>query len=144
MAEINTSVVIGSLRMKNPVMPASGAYDYNDDNPGLFPMSELGAIMLKTIHHDVRPGNKSPRIAETSAGMLNAVGIPSIGIHAFVKEEYLKEKYCPLGAPIIVSVSGGTPEAIRTCCEMLDDSEDVDRIEFILSECWDRAAAFIR
>lgn len=133
MAEINTSVVIGNLRMKNPVMPASGAYDYNDDNPGLFPMSELGAIMLKTIHHDVRPGNKSPRIAETPAGMLNAVGIPSIGIHAFVKEEYLKEKYRPLGAPIIVSVSGGTPEAIRTCCEMLDDSEDVAAIELNLS-----------
>ncbi len=133
MAKIDTSVVIGNLHMKNPVMPASGAYDYNENNPGLFPMSDLGAIMLKTVHHDIRPGNKSPRIAETTAGMLNAVGIPSIGIHAFIEGKYLEKKYRPLGAPVIVSVSGGTPEAIRTCCEMLDDSEDIAAIELNLS-----------
>ena len=61
MTTIDTSVVIGNLHMKNPVMPASGTYDYNENNPGLFPLSDLGAIMLKTVHHDVRPGNKSPR-----------------------------------------------------------------------------------
>ena len=133
MAEIDTSVVIGSLRMKNPVMPASGTYDYYENNAGVFPMSELGAIMLKSIHHDIRPGNKPPRIAETPSGMLNAVGIPSIGIHAFVEGEYLKNKYRPLGAPIIVSVSAGSPEDLRTCCELLDDSEDVAAIEINLS-----------
>ena len=133
MAEIDTSVVIGNLRMKNPVMPASGAYDYYENNAGLFPMSDLGAIMLKSIHHDIRPGNKPPRIAETPSGMLNAVGIPSIGIHAFINGEYLKNKYRPLGAPIVVSVSGGTPKDLRTCCELLDDSGDVAAIEMNLS-----------
>ena len=133
MAEIDTSVVIGNLRMKNPVMPASGAYDYYENNAGLFPMSDLGAIMLKSIHHDIRPGNKPPRIAETASGMLNAVGIPSIGIHAFVNGEYLKNKYRPLGAPIVVSVSAGTAKDLRTCCELLDDSEDVAAIELNLS-----------
>ena len=133
MAEIDTSVVIGNLRMKNPVMPASGAYDYYENNAGLFPMSELGAVMLKSIHHDIRPGNKPPRIAETPSGMLNAVGIPSIGIQAFINGEYLKNKYVPLGAPIVVSVSAGTPADLRTCCELLDDSEDVAAIEMNLS-----------
>ena len=133
MEKIDTSVTIGNLRMKNPVMPASGAYDYNEDNAGVFPMSELGAIMLKSIHHDVRLGNKPPRIAETHAGMLNSVGIPSIGIFAFVESGYLRKKYKPLGAPIVVSVSGGTPQALRTCCELLDDSEDVAAIELNLS-----------
>jgi len=133
MAGIDTSVTIGNLRMKNPVMPASGAYDYYENNAGLFPMSDLGAIMLKSIHHDIRPGNKPPRIAETPSGMLNAVGIPSIGIHAFINGEYLKNKYRPLGAPIVVSVSGGTPKDLRTCCELLDDSGDVAAIEMNLS-----------
>ena len=133
MAGIDTSVVIGNLRMKNPVMPASGAYDYYENNAGLFPMSELGAIMLKSIHHDIRPGNKPPRIAETPSGMLNAVGIPSIGIHAFINGEYLKNKYAPLGAPVVVSVSAGSPEDLRTCCELLDDSGDVAAIEMNLS-----------
>lgn len=133
MAEIDTSVVIGNLRMKNPVMPASGAYDYYENNAGLFPMSDLGAIMLKSIHHDIRPGNKPPRIAETPSGMLNAVGIPSIGIRAFINGEYLKNKYRPLGAPIVVSVSAGTAKDLRTCCELLDDSEDVAAIEINLS-----------
>ena len=133
MAEIDTSVVIGNLRMKNPVMPASGAYDYYENNAGLFPMSDLGAIMLKSIHHDIRPGNKPPRIAETPSGMLNAVGIPSIGIHAFINGEYLRNKYRPLGAPIVVSVSAGSAKDLRTCCELLDDSEDVAAIEMNLS-----------
>ncbi len=133
MAEIDTSVVIGNLQMKNPVMPASGAYDYYENNAGLFPMSDLGAIMLKSIHHDIRPGNKPPRIAETPSGMLNAVGIPSIGIHAFINGEYLRNKYRPLGAPIVVSVSAGSAKDLRTCCELLDDSEDVAAIEMNLS-----------
>lgn len=133
MAAIDTSVTIGSLRMKNPVMPASGTYDYFEDNADLFPMTELGAVMLKTIHHDVRPGNKPPRIAETTAGMLNAVGIPSIGIHAFVQNGLLAKKYRQLNTPIIVSVAGGSPEDLRECCELLDDSEDVAAIEMNLS-----------
>lgn len=133
MTKIDTSVTIGSLRMKNPVMPASGTYDYFEDNAGLFSMSELGAVMLKTVHHDVRPGNKPPRIAETTAGMLNAVGIPSVGIHAFVESGSLADRYRCLNAPIIVSVAGGTPEDLRECCELLDDSEDVAAIEMNLS-----------
>ena len=133
MSEIDMSVTIGSLRMKNPVMPASGTYDYFEDNADLFPMSALGAVMLKTVHHDIRPGNRPPRIAETTAGMLNAVGIPSIGIHEFVKKNCLAEKYSKLGAPVIVSVAGGTPEDLRECCELLDDSADIAAIEMNLS-----------
>ena len=133
MTNIDTRVTIGSLTMKNPVMPASGAYDYFEDNANTFPMTELGAVMLKTIHHDFRPGNKPPRIAEITGGMLNAVGIPSVGIHAFVESNVLRDKYSKLNTPVIVSVSGGGAEAIAECCALLDDNEYAAALELNLS-----------
>ncbi len=132
MTEINTQLTIGSLRMKNPVMPASGAYDYFEDNADVFPVSELGAIMLKSIHRRARAGNPAPRICETAAGMLNAVGIPSVGIEAFIKNKSL-EHYRELGAPIIVSISGNSAQDYVECLEFLNDQPDVAAVELNLS-----------
>ena len=132
MTEINTQVTIGSLHMKNPVMPASGAYDYFEDNANVFPVSELGAIMLKSIHRRERMGNPAPRIHETAAGMLNAVGIPSVGIEAFIKNKSL-EHYRELGAPIIVSISGNSAQDYVECLEFLNDQPDVAAVELNLS-----------
>ena len=89
MYKTDLSVTIKSLKMKNPVMPASGAYDYFENNANVFPMDILGAIMLKSIHRRARPGNKPPRIAEVTGGMLNAVGIPSAGIEAYIRDNSL-------------------------------------------------------
>ncbi len=120
MAGIDTSVVIGNLRMKNPVMPASGAYDYYENNAGLFPMSDLGAIMLKSIHHDIRPGNKPPRIAETPSGMLNAIGLMGPGVDTFIEEDlpFLKQ----YDTKIIVNVCGHCEEDYLTVAEKLADT----------------------
>ena len=101
------SVRIGNLELKNPILPASGAYDYFENNADVFPMSELGAVMVKSVHRLVRPGNPAPRITEVTGGMINAVGIPSIGIEAFMEHELAH--YATLGAPVVLSISGSTP-----------------------------------
>ena len=83
------SVELGGAVFKNPVMPASGTYDYFENNADCFPVSELGAVMIKSVHRLRRPGNPGPRIAEVCGGMLNCVGIPSVGIEAFLRDESL-------------------------------------------------------
>lgn len=118
--------------MKNPVMPASGAYDYFENNANVFPMDILGAIMLKSIHRRARPGNKPPRIAEVTGGMLNAVGIPSAGIEAYLRDNSLA-RYRELNVPVIVSVSGDQPRDYVETCQMLAGNPSVDAIELNLS-----------
>ena len=83
----NLNVDLGGMKMKNPVMPGSGTYDYFDCNANVFPVSELGAVMIKSVHRLPREGNCGPRITEVLGGMINAVGIPSVGIERFVAEQ---------------------------------------------------------
>jgi len=132
MYKTDLSVTIKSLKMKNPVMPASGAYDYFENNANVFPMDILGAIMLKSIHRRARPGNKPPRIAEVTGGMLNAVGIPSAGIEAYLRDNSLA-RYRELNVPVIVSVSGDQPRDYVETCRMLAGNPSVDAIELNLS-----------
>ena len=102
------SVKVGGITFKNPVMPASGTWDCFENNAGLFPMSELGAVMVKSVHRLVRQGNPPPRIAEVTGGMINAVGIPSIGIEAFMTQELP-----PAGVPAWTGEFLGRPTSRR-------------------------------
>lgn len=125
------SVKIGQAEFKNPVMPASGTYDYFSNNAGVFPMSELGAVMIKSVHRLVRPGNPAQRIAEVTGGMLNSVGIPSIGIEAFI--EYELPRYKDIGTSVILSLSGSEVDHYRESLEILGDNPIVTAIELNLS-----------
>lgn len=132
MYKTDLSVKIKSLEMKNPVMPASGAFDYFEDNANVYPMNTLGAIMLKSIHRRERFGNKPPRIAEITAGMMNSVGIPSSGIEKFLAENQPK-KYAALDVPVIISISGNSPEDYVQICQMLEGNPYFAAIEMNLS-----------
>lgn len=125
------SVRLGALTLKNPVLPASGAYDYFENNAGLFPMSELGAVMIKSVHHDARQGNPPPRVAEVTGGMLNAVGIPSLGIRRFLQEQL--PRYGGIGTPVVLSLSGSTPEQYEESLELLGEDPIAAAIELNLS-----------
>ena len=122
---------IGSAVFANPVMPASGTYDYFENNAGLFPMDELGAVMVKSVHRHPRSGNPMPRIAETSAGMLNAVGIPSTGIENFMAEEL--PRYESLHTPIVLSIAGSEPGHYAESLEIIDNDSRIAAIEMNLS-----------
>ena len=124
-------MTIAGHTFKNPVLPASGTYDYFDYNANCFPMSELGAIMIKSVHRLARPGNPPQRIVEVTGGMLNAVGIPSIGIEAFVENEL--DKYKDMGTSVVLSIAGSQVEHYAECLEILGDNPIVSAIELNLS-----------
>lgn len=125
------SVELGGAVFKNPVMPASGTYDYFENNADCFPVSELGAVMIKSVHRLRRPGNPGPRIAEVCGGMLNCVGIPSVGIEAFLRDEL--PRYENIGTQVILSISGSEPVHYAEIAELVGDDPQIAALEMNLS-----------
>ena len=125
------SVELGGAVFKNPVMPASGTYDYFENNADCFPVSELGAVMIKSVHRLRRPGNPGPRIAEVCGGMLNCVGIPSVGIEAFLRDEL--PRYENIGTRVILSISGSEPVHYAEIAELVGDDPRIAALEMNLS-----------
>lgn len=125
------SVELGGAVFKNPVMPASGTYDYFENNADCFPVSDLGAVMIKSVHRLRRPGNPGPRIAEVCGGMLNCVGIPSVGIEAFLRDEL--PRYENIGTQVILSISGSEPVHYAEIAELVGDDPRIAALEMNLS-----------
>lgn len=84
---INLAVEIGALKIKNPVMTASGTFGYGEEYAGYIDLNKLGAIVVKGLSLKPRLGNPPPRIMETAGGMLNAVGLQNIGVDVFIEEK---------------------------------------------------------
>ena len=100
------SVAVGSLALKNPVMPASGCFSHEFGN--VFDLGRLGALVTKSVSPKLRKGNAIPRVSEVAHGMLNSIGIPSKGIPNYVQEVVpLFRKY---DAPLVASISADTVE----------------------------------
>lgn len=125
------SVELGGAVFKNPVMPASGTYDYFENNADCFPVSELGAVMIKSVHRLRRPGNPGPRIAEVCGGMLNCVGNPSVGIEAFLRDEL--PRYENIGTQVILSISGSEQVHYAEIAELVGDDPRIAALEMNLS-----------
>jgi dihydroorotate dehydrogenase (NAD+) catalytic subunit len=103
---VDLRVKVGSLTLKNPVMPASGTF--SEGLARIFSFDHLGAVVTKTITAELRGGNPTPRVAEVGQGMLNSIGIPSKGVANFV--EHIMPEYERFSAPLVVSVSAPTAE----------------------------------
>lgn len=108
-------VAIGSLVLKNPVMPASGcfAHEYAE----AMDLSRLGAVVSKSVTPKRRIGNPVPRVAETDSGMLNSIGIPSSGLLYYVDK--IVPHYKGVAAPLVASVSADTADEFAAACEAL-------------------------
>jgi dihydroorotate dehydrogenase (NAD+) catalytic subunit len=128
---IDLSVEIAGVTLPNPVMPASGTYEIDPVHNGFFSPSELGAVINKTIFLNPRPGNPPPRIWETPCGMLNAIGIPSEGLHNFLEEQLPRLR--SLGPPVIVSIAGNSLQEWRDLAAAIDRSGSADMVELDLS-----------
>ena len=124
------SVNIGKLKLKNPVMVASGTFGYAGEFAGFIDINKLGAIVTKTITLKPRPGNPAPRTCETPAGMLNAIGLENPGADVFLKEKL--PALNKIGIPVIVSIAAETPEELKGLINLLNDT-DVHAIELNLS-----------
>jgi len=125
------SVTIAGVPLPNPVLPASGTYEFSDAHEGFFPPSELGAVINKTIFREPRTGNPPPRIWETPSGMLNAIGIPSKGLRWFLREELPRLRR--LGPPVIASVAGNDVAEFAEVAAAVGASGQADLLELDLS-----------
>ena len=124
-------VKIGKIRLKNPVMVASGTFGYAKEFEQLVNLKDIGAVVTKTITLNPRQGNPMPRICETSSGILNAIGLQNEGIDNFIKEKMLY--LGKIGAPIVVSISGGNVDEFFIMARRLNKIKAVDAIELNIS-----------
>jgi dihydroorotate dehydrogenase (NAD+) catalytic subunit len=127
----NLATNIGKIKLKNPVMSASGTFGYAKEFEDLVDLTKLGAIVTKTITLEPRLGNPMPRICETASGMLNAIGLQNEGIDNFIKEKlpYLAD----IGVPVIVSISGNNSEEFCILAKRLDKLKSINGIELNIS-----------
>ena len=110
---VDLAVQLGSITLKNPIMPASGTF--TDDLAGMFDLDLLGAHVTKTVTPEKRIGNPTPRVCEVRGSMLNSIGIPSKGVEHFVRE--IVPVYKKFSAPLVVSISGGSMDEFARICE---------------------------
>lgn len=117
--------------LKNPVMTASGTFGYGLEYADLMDISRLGAIIVKGTTAEPRQGNPYPRMAETPAGMLNAVGLQNRGVNYFVDKIYPAIR--SIDTAMIVNVGGSTVETYVECAEKIAALDDIPAIELNIS-----------
>lgn len=128
---MNLSVDIGKIKLKNPVMAASGTFGYGEEYSEFIDLNRLGAIVVKGISLEPKEGNPPPRIIETPSGMLNAIGLQNIGIDKFIKEKipFLRR----FDTPVIVNFFGDTIDEYVEAAERLSAADGVHGLEMNIS-----------
>ena len=126
------NVNLCGIELANPVIPASGTFGYGYEFAELFDINELGTFSFKGTTKDPRFGNPTPRIAECTAGMINAVGLQNPGVEKVITEELPKLKAC-FHKPVMANVSGFSVEDYAYTCEKLDKEEQVGWLEVNVS-----------
>ncbi|MFH0827074.1 MAG: dihydroorotate dehydrogenase, partial [Candidatus Omnitrophota bacterium] len=136
------SVHIGKLKLKNPVMVASGTFGYAEEFKDFMDLKLLGAIVSKTITLNPHKGNPAPRTCETPAGMLNSIGLENPGLVGFLREKLPVLR--KIGVPVIVSIaSEKDPEEFVILAKELDKIKEVASIEMNISCPNIKSARFI-
>ena len=122
---------VASIRMKNPVMTASGTFGYGNEYADFIDLNQLGATVVKGITNVPWPGNPMQRIAETPSGMLNAIGLQNVGVDNFIEKKlpYLRN----FEIPVIVNICGERLEEYEEITEKLDATDGVAAIELNIS-----------
>lgn len=124
-------ISLPGLDLKNPVMPASGCFSFGREFSQLYDLSELGAIMIKAATEELRMGNKTPRVAETSSGMLNAIGLQNPGVDHIIEHElkYLEQ----FDVPVIANVAGTKIEDYVEVAKKISKAPNVSALELNIS-----------
>ncbi len=126
------SVNLCGIEMDNPIIPASGTFGFGYEFAELYDINELGTFSFKGTTKDPRFGNPTPRIAECTAGMINAVGLQNPGVDKVIAEELPKLKKC-FHKPVMANVSGFAIEDYAYTCQRLDAEEQVGWLEVNVS-----------
>ena len=127
---MNTEVNLAGIKMKNPITVASGTFGYGREFAEYIDLNKLGGIVTKGTSLKPRPGNKPPRVCETTAGMLNAIGLQNPGVEHFINEDlpWLRK----FNTAVIVNACGSTIEDYVELCRILNKT-DIDGVELNLS-----------
>ena len=124
-------VQLGPLQLKNPIVTASGTFGYGLEFTDFVELSKLGGICTKGLSLDPHAGNEPPRICETPAGMLNAIGLQNVGIAVFLREKLPRLR--ELRATVIANVWGDVEEDYVTVVRALDEAEGLAGVELNIS-----------
>lgn len=128
---VDLSVELGFLKLNNPVIAASGTFGYGLELAPFVDLNQLGAISIKGLYFYPRPGNPPPRLAETSCGLLNAIGLQGIGVDRFSEEILPQLK--SYDTPIIVNVCGEENEEYASVVEFLSKKDGISAFELNIS-----------
>lgn len=128
---MNLEVCIGRLKLKNPVMTASGTFGYGEEYAEFVDLNRLGAIVVKGLSLMPKEGNPTPRIVETPSGMLNSIGLQNIGLERFIKEKvpFLKQ----FNTSVIVNFFGDSIDEYAAAAEKLSHVDGIDGLEMNIS-----------
>ncbi|ANU17513.1 dihydroorotate dehydrogenase B catalytic subunit [Planococcus maritimus] len=128
---MDLSVKLPGLDLKNPIMPASGCFGFGQEYAKLYDLSKLGSIMIKATTAEMRLGNPTPRVAETSSGMLNAIGLQNPGLEKVVDEQlpWLEQ----FDVPIIANVAGSLAEDYVEVARTISRAPNVHALELNIS-----------
>ncbi|MGQ9797720.1 MAG: dihydroorotate dehydrogenase [Ignavibacterium sp.] len=131
MSKVDLSVNIASLKLRNPIMLASGTVGYGNEIAEFVDLNKIGAIVTKSLTLKPRKGNPPQRITETPAGMLNAIGLANVGVEVFVKEKipFLKQ----YDVPLICSIAASSVEEYVECTKILNGEETIKAFEINVS-----------
>ncbi len=130
-SDVDLSVEIAGVKLANPLMTASGTCGYANEYGDFVDLHNLGAFVTKSISVAPRIGNDYPRVVETRAGMLNAIGLANVGLEVFLEEKVPQLE--ALGLPVFVNVAGTTVEDYLAVAEALEDVEIVKGVELNIS-----------
>jgi len=126
---VDLSVTIGSVKLKNPIMPASGAF--STDIAQVVDINRLGALVAKTVSREYRIGNPPPRVAELECGMINSIGLPTKGIGYFLDHQV--PDYARFTPPLVASITAVTADDFEAMTREVSAHPDVDVIEVNIS-----------
>ncbi len=125
------AVDLPGLKMKNPIMPASGCFGFGKEFAEFYNLSVLGAIAIKATTVEPRYGNPTPRVAETKAGMLNAIGLQNPGLDKVMTEEL--PRLLPYDVPILANIAGSEIEDYIEVADKISSSPNVCALELNIS-----------
>ena len=131
MDDINLTTKLGRLKLKNPVLVASGTFGYGEEYSQFLNLNELGGIVTKSVTLNPTAGNPPPRLAETPAGLLNCIGLENPGVDVFIREKlpFLRK----FNTRIIVNIAGGEKSDYLELTEVLNKKEGIDALEINVS-----------
>jgi len=128
---VDLSIKLGRISLNNPIVVAAGTFGFGEEYAKLIDLNKLGGIITKTVTLKPREGNPPPRLAETPAGLLNAIGLENPGIDVFLEEKmpFLSQ----FEAALIVNIAGEKEEDYLSLAERLNEKERIDALEINIS-----------